>query len=162
MDNNFDKEKVLKMVAVVGLLCLFVGIATRIKQKSEVTLSDYAATHPVTESAEDATEDSGTDDAATDEAGKDAAATGEASEDSTQGETETMSQEEYDSFYYTVEASGTVIMHVLYYDSEHKVTKISFECSCENPDEALQLYYDLYKSEHEFKTATELYKYSEL
>ena len=40
-NNNFDSKKVIQMVAIIGILCLFVGIATRIRQNGQKTLADY-------------------------------------------------------------------------------------------------------------------------
>lgn len=46
MNNNMDNKKIIQMVAAIGLLCLFVGIAARVRQLRQVTLSDYAKNNP--------------------------------------------------------------------------------------------------------------------
>ena len=43
MDNNIDNKKVIQMVVIIGILCLFVGIVTRIRNNNLKTLADYEA-----------------------------------------------------------------------------------------------------------------------
>ena len=48
MGDKFEWKKIIQMVAIIGVLCIFVGIATRIMQKSQTSLSDYAKKNPET------------------------------------------------------------------------------------------------------------------
>ena len=54
MDNNTDNKKIIQMVAVIGILCIFIGIATRIRHNSQRTLADYQPTAQTNVSESDA------------------------------------------------------------------------------------------------------------
>ncbi len=180
--NNVDWKKLIRMVAVIGVLCLFVGIATRVMQKSQTSLNDYARKNPEVALAKpDAEEDSAEKDEATggdevtdgeeavkggDEVtdGEEAVKSGdEAAAEEDEGADEGISegingiseQEIYDNFYYTDEKDGYKF-RVMYYNTEHEVCKAELSGHVDDPQEALQYFYDLFKAEHEFKNFAEL------
>ena len=167
--NNVDWKKLIRMVAVIGVLCLFVGIATRVMQKSQTSLNDYARKNPEVALAKpDAEEDSAEKDEATggDEVtdGEEAVKSGdEAAAEEDEGADEGISegingiseQEIYDNFYYTDEKDGYKF-RVMYYNTDHEVCKAELSGHVDDPQEALQYFYDLFKAEHEFKNFAEL------
>ncbi len=169
MGNKYDWKKIMQMVAVIGILCLFVGIATRLLQKSQTSLSDYAKKNPETAYAVSPKDnkdkaDAGSDYDKTDagrtsdktDAGRteDKNDTGKKTEDTgsaVAGEDHSITaQEIYDNFYYTEEEQGYKF-HIMYYDSSHNVSTAEVIMECDDPDEMLSLYYDLFKGEHEFE-----------
>jgi hypothetical protein len=47
--NQIDRNKILKMLVIIVLICIAVGVATQIHQKNSMTLEDYAKLHPESE-----------------------------------------------------------------------------------------------------------------
>ena len=148
--NNVDWKKLIRMVAVIGVLCLFVGIATRVMQKSQTSLNDYARKNPEVALAKpDAEEDSAEKDEASAEEDEGA------DEGISEGINGISEQEIYDNFYYTDEKDGYKF-RVMYYNTDHEVCKAELSGHVDDPQEALQYFYDLFKAEHEFKNFAEL------
>ena len=155
MQNNYDWKKIIKMVAVIGVLCLFVGIATRLMQKSQTSLNDYARKNPEVayakpEAAEDGEQQKATDDA-DNVSGKEIKES-DAAIEAVGGVSE---QEIYDNFYYTDEKDGYTF-RVMYFDTDHNVCKAELKGNVDDPQDTLQYFYDLFKAEHEFENYARL------
>ena len=171
MNNQYDWKKIIKMVAVIGVLCLFVGIATRVMQKSQTSLNDYARKNPEValakpdkeeESGEEGNKEvsteakDGKEDNKGSEGNKEEKGNKEVKDNKEENGTGEISEQEiYDSFYYTDEKDGYKF-RVMYYNSDHKVCKAEMSADVDDPQEALQYFYDLFKAEHEFKNYAEL------
>lgn len=153
MNNDIDNKKIFQMVLVIGVLCLFVGIATRIRQGSLVTLSDLPKS-TLTDVAKDS------DDTNSAENTKVSSATTTTADNKKTSEDKHITKDEYDNFYYTTE-NDTASLHIMYYDSNHKLTTAELSCSEDKAEELLQLYFDLYKGGHDFQNINELNKYCE-
>lgn len=162
MNNQYDWKKIIKMVAVIGILCLFVGIATRLMQKSQTSLNDYARKNPEVafakpEAAEDGTEKSEPRVNADNSSEKETKDTGADTGKDAAGETVggVSEQEIYDNFYYTDEENGYTF-RVMYFDKDHKVCKAELKGDVDDPQDTLQYFYDLFKAEHEFENYAQL------
>ena len=179
MNNGYDTKLIIRMVAVIGALCLFVGIATRIRQNSQVTLADIPKAKPkeasesiITEDNDGAsskltkedsdgasskltTEDSGD---ASSELATDVVADTGSKQDTSTNSVSDMTEYEYHNFFYIIE-EDKARLHILYYDSNHNVTTAELFCDPEKADETLKLYYDLYKAGHDFSDISQLSKY---
>lgn len=167
MNNGYDTKLIIRMVAVIGALCLFVGIATRIRQNSQVTLADIPKAKPkeasesiITEDNDGAsskltTEGSG---GASSELATDVVADTGSKQDTSTNSVSDMTEYEYHNFFYIIE-EDKARLHILYYDSNHNVTTAELFCDPEKADETLKLYYDLYKAGHDFSDISQLSKY---
>lgn len=171
MNNQYDWKKIIKMVAVIGVLCLFVGIATRLMQKSQTSLNDYARKNPEVAFAkpeDDKNSDSKSDDDKNSDgkAGESKADDGKADDDKSDdgkasddkavaGPGGVSEQEIYDNFYYTDEENGYTF-RVMYFDKDHKVCKAELKGDVDDPQDTLQYFYDLFKAEHEFENYAQL------
>lgn len=155
MQNNYDWKKIIKMVAVIGVLCLFVGIATRLMQKSQTSLNDYARKNPEVALAKPEAKETGETENPDNAGAKDEDGAKEA--EGTDGESigGVSVQEIYDNFYYTDEKDGYKF-RVMYYNSDHEICKAEISAEVEDPQEALQYLYDLFKAGHEFENYVEL------
>lgn len=165
-NNNFDSKKVIQMVAIIGILCLFVGIATRIRQNGQKTLADYESPSKtnISESGTTATtpndseSDTDTDFNSNNENGIDSADNESDSSDSTNSNGASsnsnilseMTQEEYDAFYYTDNSDGTSLLHLLYYNTSQELTTGLLECNSNEAYDLLLIFYKLYKNHYEF------------
>lgn len=129
---------------MIGVLCVFVGIATRVMQKSQTSLDDYARKNPEVALAVPEKEDE-----------PDAGENEEVSEGTEEESSGISEQEVYDNFYYTDEKDGYKF-RVMYYNTEHEVCKAEISGDVDDPQEALQYFYDLFKAGHEFKNFAEL------
>ncbi len=165
MGNEYDWKKIIRMVAVIGVLCLFVGIATRLFHKSQTSLSDYAKKNPevALASPEKTDEEKNSVDAldAGSDSGKDK--NGNSSGKAEKNDVKILSDEEkeiYDNFFFTEETTGYKF-HILYYNSKHEKSTAEVISFVSDPDETLKLFYDLYKAEHEFKNITEIQDFAD-
>ncbi len=163
MGDKFEWKKIIQMVAIIGVLCIFVGIATRIMQKSQTSLSDYAKKNPETalavpEKDEDEEEKEKTENK--EEKDKDKTESKSDKNESKDNKSDKLSEEEqfvYDNFYYTEEEEGYKF-RIAYYDSKHKVSTVEISSNVEDPDETLSFFYDMYKAEHEFTDIADIQK----
>ena len=154
MGDKFEWKKIIQMVAIIGVLCIFVGIATRIMQKSQTSLSDYAKKNPETALAVPEKEET------EEEKEKDKTDSKSDKNESKDNKSDNMSEEEqfvYDNFYYTEEEEGYKF-RIAYYDSKHKVSTVEISSNVEDPDETLSFFYDMYKAEHEFTDIADIQK----
>ncbi|MCR4617315.1 MAG: hypothetical protein K5669_03880 [Lachnospiraceae bacterium] len=172
MGNKYDWKKIIQMVAVIGLLCFFVGIFTRIMQKSQTSLSDYAKKNPEVAYATLEKSDSSEvafskDDAKNidsqnlDSQNKDAQnkdTQNESTKDTDASKDELPQKDYADSFYYTDEEEGYKF-HMMYYNSKKEICVAEIKATPEDPDNALSLAYDLFKAEHVFENVSELQKF---
>lgn len=164
------------MVAIIGILCLFVGIATRIRQNGQKTLADYESPSKTnisesgTTTPNDSDSDTDTDFNSNNENGIDSADNESDSSDSTNNNGVTnnssttnnsgassnsnilseMTQEEYDAFYYTDNSDGTSLLHLLYYNTSQELTTGLLECNSNEAYDLLLIFYKLYKNHYEF------------
>ena len=172
MDNNIDTKKVIQMVAIIGILCLFVGIATRIRQNSQVTLADYESPSQTSANSTNSdAADSGTT-GSTVEASNPANSTenagtgiGSGNNDLNSSDSEDsallseMNHEEYDAFYYIDRPDGTALVYLLYYNTAHEITTGQLECNQDVAYDLLLIFYKLYKNQYEFTSITPLSEY---
>jgi len=188
MDNpNFDNKKIIQMVAVIGLLCLFVGIAARIRQNNQKTLADtYNSKESSASIGSDADTENSSDDAdssgasgSSDTSSNSDASVGsstsgiseaEDSNNSDSNDTDStlsgsslsdISDEEYDAFYYVDNSDGTSVVNLLYYDYSHNVTAGRLECESEQAYELMLIFYKLYKNHYEFSSIIPLSEYED-
>ena len=171
MGNEYDWKKIIRMVAVIGVLCLFVGIATRVFHKSQTSLSDYAEKNPEValavpektdeeKNSEDAL-DSGSD--SDNDKNGNSSGKAEKNDKTEKNDVKTQNDEEkeiYDNFFFTEEKDGYKF-HILYYNSKHEKSTAEVISLVSDPDETLKLFYDLYKAEHEFKNITEIQDFAD-
>jgi len=190
MDNpNFDNKKIIQMVAVIGLLCLFVGIAARIRQNNQKTLADTynskessasigsdadtenssddanssgASCSSDTSSSSDASVGSNTSGISEAEATDNSGSNGVDSDSTLSGSSlSDISDEEYDAFYYVDNSDGTSVVNLLYYDYSHNVTAGRLECESEQAYELMLIFYKLYKNHYEFSSIIPLSEYED-
>ena len=169
MGDKYDWKKIIQMVAIIGVLCIFVGIATRIMQKSQTSLSDYAKKNPETALAvpEKDTESETEKESLTDndtksdnEESYQKKTDKEKSDPEKDKDSDKQDEEQqfiYDNFYYTEETEGYKF-RIAYYDSKHKVSTVELSANVEDPDETLSFFYDMYKAEHEFADIKDVQK----
>ncbi len=145
---------------------------TRVMQKSQTSLNDYAKKNPEIAYATPEEDEDG--DTKSDEEGSDLDKDGKESKtdkDSNTGKdsksdkdsknsTEITAQEIYDNFYYTDETDGYKF-HLMYYTSKHELSTAELELNVEDPEETLTLFYDLFKAEHEFSSISDLQKFAD-
>lgn len=179
MGDKYDWKKIIQMVAVIGVLCIFVGVFTRIMQKNQTSLSDYAVKNPEIALAQsENSEESKTEDASLDSSKENSE---ESSLDSTkEGSKDTITQsgkesgkedakgsedagadkpnDDADAFYYTDLEDGYKF-HILYYNSTKEVCTAEIVASPEDPYNALEICYDLYKAEHIFEDVSKLQEF---
>lgn len=161
MDNpNFDNKKIIQMVAVIGLLCLFVGIAARIRQNNQKTLADtYNSKESSASIGSDADTENSSDDA---EASNNSGSNDTDSDSTLSGSSlSDISDEEYDAFYYVDNSDGTSVVNLLYYDYSHNVTAGRLECDSEQAYELMLIFYKLYKNHYEFSSIIPLSEYED-
>ena len=154
MGDKYDWKKIIQMVAVIGVLCIFVGVFTRIMQKNQTSLSDYAVKNPEIALAQsENSEESKNEDASQD-------SSEENSEESSLDSTKEGSKpnDDADAFYYTDLEDGYKF-HILYYNSTKEVCTAEIVASPEDPYNALEICYDLYKSEHIFEDVSKLQEF---
>ena len=150
MGDKYDWKKIIQMVAVIGVLCIFVGVFTRIMQKNQTSLSDYAVKNPEIALAQsENSEESKTGDASRDSSKENSE---ESSVDSTKEGSDA------DAFYYTDLEDGYKF-HILYYNSTKEVCTAEIVASPEDPYNALEICYDLYKAEHIFEDVSKLQEF---
>ncbi len=157
MGDKYDWKKIIQMVAIIGVLCIFVGIATRIMQKSQTSLSDYANKNPETALA--VTEKDVVDEKDP-KKNSSTVSVNESENDKSDMETEDKDAEQqfiYENFYYTEESEGYKF-RIAYYDSKHRVSTVELSANVEDPDETLSFFYDMYKAEHEFADIKDVQK----
>lgn len=164
-NSNSDNKKIIEMVAVIGILLIFVGVATRIRQNSQVTLSKYATdtTNEDNISSETQIVDNNSSEtqsvdnpsAETDTEDNPKAETQNVDNPKAETQTEdtalTMTQEEYDLFYYTDNEDNTSNVNILYYtyyDNEYLVQKGTLICDSEIAYDLLEIFYNLYKNKY--------------
>lgn len=150
MGDKYDWKKIIQMVAVIGVLCIFVGVFTRIMQKNQTSLSDYAVKNPEIALAQsENSEESKTGDSSK-----------ENSEESSLDSTKEGSKpnDDADAFYYTDLEDGYKF-HILYYNSTKEVCTAEIVASPEDPYNALEICYDLYKAEHIFEDVSKLQEF---
>lgn len=170
MGDKYDWKKIIQMVAIIGVLCIFVGIATRIMQKSQTSLSDYAKKNPetalavtekesddVTQKESDKKSNEESDDKDQVNGKKDPAEVSDNNSGDESGEADAEQQFIYENFYYTEEAEGYKF-RIAYYDSKHRVSTVELSANVEDPDETLSFFYDMYKAEHEFADIKDVQK----
>ena len=173
MGDKYDWKKIIQMVAIIGVLCIFVGIATRIMQKSQTSLSDYAKKNPETalavpeKESEDETEKVSDIDQEKDvvdekdpKKNSSTDSVNESENDKSDKESENKDTEQqfiYENFYYTEESEGYKF-RIAYYDSKHRVSTVELSANVEDPDETLSFFYDMYKAEHEFADIKDVQK----
>ncbi|MBR1861401.1 MAG: hypothetical protein IJ796_06040 [Lachnospiraceae bacterium] len=150
MDSRTDWKKIIQMVAVIGVLCLFVGIATRIYQKNQTSLDTYAKKNPEIAYAKQEPEQ----ELEPEPEAEEAELTKSDAENAAENEGLT-AQDIYDNFYYTVEDEGYKF-HIMYYNSKHEISTAELGGSVEDAAETLEYFYDLFKAEHEFGSIGEL------
>ena len=169
MGDKYDWKKIIQMVAVIGVLCIFVGVFTRIMQKNQTSLSDYAVKNPEIALAQsENSEESKTGDVSRDSSKENSE---ESSLDSTkEGNKDTKTQsgkedagadkpnDDADAFYYTDLEDGYKF-HILYYNSTKEVCTAEIVASPEDPYNALEICYDLYKAEHIFEDVSKLQEF---
>lgn len=181
MDNNIDNKKIIQMVAIIGFLCLFVGIATRIRQNGQKTLADFKPpsssttvsdgsneTNSETDSAGSSTNVSSdsydTSSNTSESIVSDNASSGSSDENASSTSTGTnniadISPEEYDAFYYVDNEDGTSTVKLLYYNTNQEIKPGILECSSENAYEIMLIFYKLYKNHYEFTSIIPLSEY---
>ncbi len=173
MGDKYDWKKIIQMVAIIGVLCLFVGVFTRIMQKNQTSLSDYAVKNPEIALAQsENSEESKNEDASQDSSEENSE---ESSLDSTkEGSKDTITQsgkesgkedagadkpnDDADAFYYTDLEEGYKF-HILYYNSTKEVCTAEIVASPEDPYNALEICYDLFKAEHIFEDVSKLQEF---
>lgn len=173
MGDKYDWKKIIQMVAIIGVLCLFVGVFTRIMQKNQTSLSDYAVKNPEIALAQsENSEESKNEDASQDSSEENSE---ESSLDSTkEGSKDTITQsgkesgkedagadkpnDDADAFYYTDLEEGYKF-HILYYNSMKEVCTAEIVASPEDPYNALKICYDLFKAEHIFEDVSKLQEF---
>lgn len=173
MGDKYDWKKIIQMVAIIGVLCLFVGVFTRIMQKNQTSLSDYAVKNPEIALAQsENSEESKNEDASQDSSEENSE---ESSLDSTkEGSKDTITQsgkesgkedagadkpnDDADAFYYTDLEEGYKF-HILYYNSTKEVCTAEIVASPEDPYNALKICYDLFKAEHIFEDVSKLQEF---
>ena len=169
MGDKYDWKKIIQMVAVIGVLCIFVGVFTRIMQKNQTSLSDYAVKNPEIALAQsENSEESKNEDASQDSSDENSE---ESSLDSTkEGSKDTITQsgkedvgadkpnDDADAFYYTDLEDGYKF-HILYYNSTKEVCTAEIVASPEDPYNALEICYDLFKAEHIFEDVSKLQEF---
>lgn len=164
MDNNIDNKKVIQMVVIIGILCLFVGIVTRIRNNNLKTLADYEAPSQTAGTTTDSTID-GTTGSSSDDIDSNSESTEiTGSEDTISGSSDSgaaantstieISTEEYDAFYYVEGADGISTVYLLYYNNLHEVANGTLECSSDDAYELMLVFYKLYKNHYEFTSIT--------
>jgi len=176
MDNNFDNKKIIQMVAIIGILCVFVGVATRIRQTHVQTLSslnnntkEEAASSIVAEqtAAVDNSNDNFNDKSTADSSNSGNSTVGNSTvgnstadnstaDNSTADSSMNMSQEEYNNFFYIVDSDGLAQITLLYYNYDHEITKGKLVSNEENAYELLLIFYKLYKNQYEFESIVPL------
>ena len=173
MGDKYNWKKIIQMVAIIGVLCLFVGVFTRIMQKNQTSLSDYAVKNPEIALAQsENSEESKNEDASQDSSEENSE---ESSLDSTkEGSKDTITQsgkesgkedagadkpnDDADAFYYTDLEDGYKF-HILYYNSTKEVCTAEIVASPEDPYNALEICYDLFKAEHIFEDVSKLQEF---
>lgn len=158
MGDKYDWKKIIQMVAIIGILCLFVGVFTRIMQKNQTSLLDYAKNNP---SATLATSgDQKTGNSESEEVGEPETSGKEEPETSVKDKPESSDKNnDYaDSFYYTDLEEGYKF-HILYYNSMKEVCTAEIVASPEDPYNALEICYDLFKAEHIFEDVSKLQEF---
>lgn len=170
---NSDTKKIIEMVAVIGILLIFVGVATRIRQNSQVTLSTYSSDkaegshesselqesqdssgtqeNSISSSTESNSISSGTQENSNSTSSVESNITSSADSDSNASSSNTMTQEEYDAFYYTDNDDGTSnvnIMYYIYYDNEYTVQDGTLICDSDIAYDLLDIFYTLYKNKY--------------
>ena len=169
MGDKYDWKKIIQMVAVIGVLCIFVGVFTRIMQKNQTSLSDYAVKNPEIALAQSEKSEEGKAEDASRDSSKENSE--ENSLDSTkEGNKDTKTQsgkedagvdkpnDDADAFYYTDLEDGYKF-HILYYNSTKEVCTAEIVASPEDPYNALEICYDLYKAEHIFEDVSKLQEF---
>ena len=162
MDSRTDWKKIIQMVAVIGVLCLFVGIATRIYQKNQTSLDTYAKKNPEIAYAKQEPEQEPEQELKQEPEAEEAELTKNDAENAAENAAENDAENEgltaqdiYDNFYYTVEDEGYKF-HIMYYNSKHEIRTAELGGSVEDAAETLEYFYDLFKAEHEFGSIGEL------
>lgn len=174
MDNNIDNKKVIQMVAIIGILCIFVGVATRIRQNNQKTLGNYSksetqATVDTSVSTISNGVDTDTHDAntSTSTASPDTTSsnTGDSTLDTNSNDAQLLSEiteYEYDHFYYTDTIDDNSKIHLLYYNDECEVEDGILECKSEDAYDLLLIFYKLYKTEYQFSSIKSLSEYESI
>lgn len=179
-NTNRDYKKIISAIAFIGILCIFVGVASRIRQNRQRTLADLGPTLQSSSATDSGGADTGSsalgstassnsasDNSDSNSAGSNSAASNSFASNSsasgssdvsnsvsheatTDGAVTDITEAEYNSFFYIDNPDNTSTVYIMYYDFSHSVEKGSLVCTTDNAYDILLAFYRLYKNEYEF------------